>query len=587
MAVLAIDEETYRRAPFAGAPKDTWTAPIAQALDAVIAGGATVVGFDVIFATTIERYKPGHDRDFLLALRRAAREGKVVLGKVQHQRHPIEPFRGQLIAVRGESDRNVRSLNLFTDPDDVIRRIPLTFDVEGGEAGMRETSMALELAARHLKRPVARAADGTVRLGDRLPAGGADNALLLRFPEPLNRLPVYSFADVAACAEKGDKAFFAEHFAGRVVLIGTFLDVEDRKITSARLATVPESAYLGPRCAHPPMREIFDDAVVRSTIPGVFMHATAVWNLVEAGELAEAPRWIALALVVGLALVATALVTALAPFAAALAAAAVALAWSGAGLIAFGHSLVLPIVPGLATLALAFALALAYRIIVADREKRFLRRSFALYLAPAVVDRLVASETPPQLGGETREITAYFSDLVGFSTLSETTPAETVVEMLNTYFTAMAEIVEREGGFVDKYVGDAIVAVFGAPTAQADHAARAVRAALACQARLDELNATLFKASPLGQRVGLATGPAIVGNIGSRRKFNYTAIGDVMNVAARLEQANKTLGTRVLCTAATREAAGAGFVWREVDRIKVRGRRAEVLVYEPSLRADG
>ncbi|MBL8696735.1 MAG: adenylate/guanylate cyclase domain-containing protein [Alphaproteobacteria bacterium] len=582
VAIVAIDEETYRTPPFAGAPKDAWTTEIAQVLGAVIDGGASVVGFDVIFATTIERYNRGHDRPFLLALRQAAAAGKVVLGKVQHQQHPIEPFRGQLIAVGTDADRNVRSVNVFIDPDDVIRSVPLLFDTDDAKDGERETAMALELAARHLKAEVALLSDGRVRLGDRPIPGSEQNTMLLRFPAPLARLPVYSFADLAACAEDGARDFFVRHFAGRVVLLGTVLDVEDRKITSARLTTGPESAYVGARCVNPPMAGLFDDAVVRPTVPGVFIHATAVANLLGNSMLAQPPAAVSLALLLLLSLASTALVTALAPSLAVAAGAGVALTWSGAGMIAFGQSLVLPLVPGLATLALAFALALAYRIVVADREKRFLRRSFSLYLAPAVVDQLVASETPPQLGGETREITAYFSDLVGFSTLSETTPAEIVVEKLNAYFSAMAEIIEGEGGFVDKYVGDAIVAVFGAPVPVPDHAARAVRAALACQRRLAEMNATLFKESPIGQRIGLATGPAIVGNIGSGRKFNYTAIGDVMNVAARLEQANKSLGTTLLCTAATRASAGDGFAWREVDRITVRGRRAEVVVFEPS-----
>lgn len=582
VAVIGIDEETYRRAPFEGAPKDSWTTHVAHVLDAVIEGGATVVGFDVIFATTIDRYKQGHDRDFLLALRRASRDGKVVLGKAQHQRHPIAPFRGQLIAVRAGAEGNLRSLNVFTDPDDIIRRVPLLLEVDGAKAGERESAMALELAARHLKAEIRRTDDGRVHLGGTPIPGGEHNAMLLRFPSPLTRLPVFSFADLAACAEEQRRAFFAQHFAGRVVLIGTFLDVEDRKITSTRLATVPESGHVGPRCVHAPMKDLFDDSVVRPTIPGVFIHATAAANLIAGTMLAEPPAWLAMALLVALSLAATMLVTLLAPPLAAALAGLVALAWSGASLLAFAQSIVLPLVPGVTALALAFALALAYRIGVADREKRFLRRSFSLYLAPSVVADMVRSGSLPQLGGEEREITAYFSDLVGFSTLSETTPAQTVVEMLNTYFTAMAEIVEREGGFVDKYVGDAIVAVFGAPNRLPDHAIRAVRAALACQRKLAEMNATLFKDAPIGQRIGLATGAAIVGNIGSGRKFNYTAIGDVMNVAARLEQANKGLGTTVLCAAATREAAGDAFHWREVDRIAVRGRRAEVVVFEPS-----
>jgi len=253
--------------------------------------------------------------------------------------------------------------------------------------------------------------------------------------------------------------------------------------------------------------------------------------------------------------------------------------------LALQGGFVLPWLDGLAASLVAAALLAGYRFAIADKDKRFLRRSFALYLAPAVIDRLVAGDKPPQLGGEEREVSVFFSDVAGFTALSEgLTPAELVATM-NTYLSAMTDIVEANGGFVDKYIGDAIVAVFGAPLDDPHHARNAVMAALQCQAKLASLNADPaqpFKGKRLGARIGINTGAALVGNIGSTRRFNYTVMGDTVNLASRLEGANKYFGSAIMVSDATRAACGeAGIAWRELDRVRVKGRAAPVAIHEP------
>jgi adenylate cyclase len=187
------------------------------------------------------------------------------------------------------------------------------------------------------------------------------------------------------------------------------------------------------------------------------------------------------------------------------------------------------------------------------------------------------------LGGEMRNVTVYFSDIADVSSFSEkVTPAELVAAM-NEYLTAMTDIIEAHSGFVDKYIGDAIVAVFGAPLDDADHAANAVRAALQCTARLGELNGVTatFKGRTVRQRIGLNSGEALVGNIGSRRRFNYTVMGDMVNLASRLEGANKVFGTTVIASETTRALTGEIFEWRELDAIRVKGRDNSVRIHEP------
>jgi adenylate cyclase len=244
--VIALDEETYRTAPFAGTPNVTWTREIGRVLAAAVAGGAKVVGFDVIVPTSIEQSEVpfgddtlggkvrGFDRDFLRDLAQAARDGKVVLGEVQHGGSPILPSPGQRIAVGQQ--RNIRALNLYNDPDDVVRRIPLTIVTDG----VTLPSMAVELAARALRAPPELTADGTVTLSSyRIPAN-IPNTLTLNFEGGSDDIPTFSFADLHACIEKGDTDFFRRQFGGKVVLIGTRLDVEDRHITSNDLRPRPK-----------------------------------------------------------------------------------------------------------------------------------------------------------------------------------------------------------------------------------------------------------------------------------------------------------------------------------------------------------
>jgi class 3 adenylate cyclase/CHASE2 domain-containing sensor protein len=505
-----------------------------------------------------------------------------VLGKVQHQLLPIRPFPGQSFAVGHQ--QNIRSNNLFRDDDEVIRRAPLSFKSDDLEAGERtETSMAAELVARATGQAPEIVPGGAVRIAGRIVPGSASKNVTLNFDGGGRAIPLYSFADLFACAESGNAEYFKRHFDGRIVLIGTVLDVEDRKLSSMRFMTGTEGVANVPRCALQPMAGLHREDLERDTIAGVIIQATAVNNLMRGDTLVELDRVVIWLIDMLLALGAALLTLAFAPVAAGLSIVGAALAWTAGATLALRQSFVLPLLDPLLGAAIAFALVLGYRFAVADRDKRFLRQSFALYLAPSVVDRLVAAEKPPELGGESRDVTVWFSDVAGFTGISEKLSPGELVALMNEYLTAMTDIVEAHGGFVDKYIGDAIVAVFGAPHDDPDHALSAVRAALACQAKLSELNrdAVAFKGHRLACRIGINTGAMLVGNIGSRRRFNYTVMGDAANLASRLEGVNKMYGTRILASAATAERTGTAIVWREIDRVRVVGREQPVVMFEP------
>jgi adenylate cyclase/guanylate cyclase len=575
--VVALDEETFRTPPFDGTPTVTWTREIGEVLSAIIEGGATVVGFDIVLPTSIEQSAVpfgdktlgarvrGFDRDYLRALALGARAGKIVLGEVQHQDRPLLPSPGQRAAVG--FTRNIRPLNVHTDADDVIRRVPMSFEVDGEKV----PSMAAELVGRAIE-PTSNAVFA------RLPRQAPD-ILTLNFAGGADEVPTYSLADLYACAAKDDKDFFKRNFGGKIVLIGTLLDVEDRKITSKRFATAPEGAR-AERCALP--LPVTGERFARDSIAGVYIHATAVNNLLRNDGLIEFGRIGAALASFALAALAAAAALVLGPLSAAAATIALAIAWVAGATIAFRHALALPLIDPLLAGVTALGATIGYRFVIADKGKRLLRQSFALYLAPSIIEKMLASNKPPALGGEMRNVTVYFSDIADFSSIAEKISPTELVAAMNDYLSAMTDVIEAHGGFVDKYFGDAIVAVFGAPIDDPHHAANAVRAALRCSASLGALDrVTAAFGTAVRQRIGLNSGEALVGNIGSRRRFNYTVMGDVVNLASRLEGANKLYGTTVVASQATVALTGNAFVWRELDAIRVKGRTEVVRIFEP------
>jgi len=195
---------------------------------------------------------------------------------------------------------------------------------------------------------------------------------------------------------------------------------------------------------------------------------------------------------------------------------------------------------------------------------------------------MLSSNKLPELGGETREVTVFFSDIEGFSKIAEHMSPDGLTALMNEYLSAMTDIIERHGGYVDKYIGDSIVAMFGAPANDPAHAANAARAALECCTKLAELNrdSAMFREHPLAQRIGINSGEAVVGNFGSRRRFNYSAMSDAVNLASRLEGANKFYGTTIIASETTVAQAGDAFAWRELDAVRVKGRDQALKIYE-------
>jgi class 3 adenylate cyclase len=212
-------------------------------------------------------------------------------------------------------------------------------------------------------------------------------------------------------------------------------------------------------------------------------------------------------------------------------------------------------------------------------QRVFFESALRRYLAEPVVEQLIADPTRLRLGGEKREVTVLFFDVAGFTTLAEAMAPEELVALCNAYLDALTEAIFRHGGTFDKFIGDAVMAFWGAPIAQPDHAARACHAALDMQAALRRFASTHADARvrELRGRIGINTGEAVLGNLGSSRVMNYTAMGDTVNVASRLEGVNKLYGTAILASEAT---VGPDTRAREIDLVRVAGRSTPLRLYE-------
>jgi adenylate cyclase len=400
--------------------------------------------------------------------------------------------------------------------------------------------------------------DGLLVGNLRIPLDGQGN-LLLKYRGPARSHQRFSAANVIASEARVrhnlPPIYPAKDFAGKWVLVG---------LTAPGLLDLKAS----------PMGGVY---------PGVDVHATLLDNLLRGDFLRTLPGWglwiwalVLTAFMAAAVLFSPSLLVTLAAFFALLLAhlALAALAfWSGLWAD--------PVQPGIA-LALSFGLATAYSYATEGRQKRYIRGMFGQYMSEKVISHLLAHPEKLKLGGERRQVTLFFSDLAGFTTISERLDAETVVTLLNDYLSAMTEIILEEAGTVDKFEGDAIMALWGAPLDEEDQAQLACRAALRQRAALEGLNQRFagMKLPPLKMRIGLNTGEAIVGNLGSAKRFDYTVIGDTVNLASRLEGLNKFYKTAIMASEATAMGCQDAVAFRELDLVAVKGKEKPVRVFE-------
>jgi adenylate cyclase len=330
----------------------------------------------------------------------------------------------------------------------------------------------------------------------------------------------------------------------------------------------------------------------------VLVHANVIENLLREDYVRVFPPWIVWSGGLVFSLAGLASFSKRRPIEQAFFALALPVAFLAAATLAWiNGSWIVPIVGPLLGFALVQLVMIGRRMLAEMRAKEQIKGMFGTYVSPELVNRLVSAGKPPELGGHEKEITAYFSDIESFSTFSEVLSPPQLVELMNEYLTACTDIVQEGGGTLDKYIGDAIVAMYGAPVELSDHAYRACLSVVRVQERIEELRAKWTRdgqwpemVQRLRTRIGLNTGSCVIGNMGSRTRFNYTMMGDNVNLAARMESGAKQWGTYAMCTEATRQAcraqAGDRIVFRPLGRIRVKGRSQAVPIFEIAGRQD-
>jgi class 3 adenylate cyclase/CHASE2 domain-containing sensor protein len=562
-ALVVIDDDTL--AALKDDPLAFWAPHFARVLEVLDAAGAKVVGFDVLYLVSAEGWlkKLGlpdstASRSYDAPLRAALARGRTVLTTQLVERADgrpelLLPPQDQLLLLpRGVHDLGVG--NLPTDDDKYLRHYTASITADPAFPGL---GLAFQLALRMAD------ADPTQTAWDIAGVHWTRSPLArpIGFAGPPGTIPTLSMTRLLAPAALEDPQVRA--LKGKAVILAA-----DNSGTPDRHFT-PYSH--GPRAAQ---------------MSGGEIHANIVETVLGGRTLRAPPPGVAWGYLLVVALIGTYAFLRLGPGRGALAGLALAAGLAAVAYLLFRADWLLPVAAPQSALVAAYLMTLGLRLTGEERERARIRGLFGRYVSDAVVDKLLSDERRPDLAGEPATVTVLFSDIRNFTTISEKLSAREVVEMLNAYFTRVCEPILAQGGTVDKYIGDAVMAVFGSPVAHADHARRALRAALAMAAEAAAFRdwmRTRFRDRGLpefGVGIGLHSGEAVIGDIGTPKRKEFTAIGDTVNAASRLEGLTKQLGCVIAASEATVHAAGAGVRTGKMETLKVKGRAAPIRVFE-------
>jgi adenylate cyclase len=584
IVLIAIDNESIRRMePLVG--RWPWPRLIhAMAIDYLAAAGAKVIGYDILFTERdIRKFMVGDtewtgDESDAALVESTTKAGNVVhiaeassielsdpsralkenldapalnvrlpsMGCTEPRPRLTPPFPALAAASRGIGH------SLFTlDSNGAVRRVsPI---VQVGDRAIPSFALATAMAAGTPPALAARV-DDTGLCGIMIPwRGPAENS---------NGQPTFT-----------SFAFYDVFYSQEQILAGEQPGI-DPALFKDRIVIVGGSAE--------GLTEAFTTPFPQGEINGPEVHANLVDAILSNRSITRAPASVTLALVIAAVAtvgVAGAFLNAWLTGAVTIVFAAL-LAWQSVAL--FGRGTWIPVVVPALALILAYVGDLAWKYFVEGREKRAVKKLFSRYVSKDVYDQLVANPSLAALGGARRHMTVLFSDIRGFTTLSEKGTPEDVVSQLNQLFTRMVAVVFAHRGTVDKFVGDMIMALYGAPLDDEDHAEHAVQTALAMITTLDQMNEQWAREGKpqLGIGIGINTGDMIAGNVGSESIMSYTVIGDAVNLGARLESLNKDYGTRIIISEATRARLKGRYDIHPLGDVIVKGKSLPVAIYE-------
>lgn len=586
VVLVAISQQAESQIP------EGWPWPrdvFAHLVDNLNRAGAEVIGIDVTLEQP-DRYAPENDSLFAGAIER--HENVVLVGDMrrpagQHQvQQIIEPYR--LL-----QKHNPVPFGLITtdrDPDGTIRR----YHLSRTHRDSTYHSFALELIRQY------RGWDDSVQVerhGDYFHFGD------YRIPAKDHSSMLINF--------HGGRGTFTEFPLDNIIDDTNYLTVDDREIFGYEHVEDKEYGYFDEPEAGLLHTDAFEDKIVLvgstlpdlhdfhatpfatdESMPGYEMHANAVQTILSGNHIYSAGLPVNTAVLLGISILVALIVVYTSPLWGLLLALVLISGYTfGASWMFIAHQYSLSIIAPATAVILGYVGSQTYNYFVSQKEKRRIQNMFGSYVSPALVNQMVESGEEPQLGGTEEYITAFFSDIQSFSAFSEKLRPKDLVALMNEYLTAMTDILTEEGGTLDKYIGDAIVANFGAPVPLEDHAYRACITSQRMMTKQGELRQKWQAegdrwpeiVNQMQTRIGINTGWMLTGNMGSSTRFNYTMLGDNVNLAARCEAAAKQYGVYTMVTEDTKNEAekfGDRCLFRFLDRIVVIGRTQPVNVYE-------
>lgn len=538
IVVVAIDDASINQIG-----RWPWSRTVhAELIKKIHDAGAKVIGYDVNFP------EPSSDQDDHALADAIRSAGNVVLpielrlglkngGNFYNPKQVLAP-----ISLLSSAAAETGHVDELPDPDGVVRRAPLFVEAS--------TDEELPLPIYSFASEVARLAGFENRLTEAPVNGSKRNSLIINFPGA----PHQAFTTLSAIDILRDRANL-DRLRGAFVFVGATAN------------------------------DLHDDALVPTSygvpMSGVEIHASTLDTLIGQRWLQAIPE-----LPFALALILLSLVIAFVTsrLRARWSVLIVGLSWIAmivSGFILFDRGWIMDLVWPTFVLVFVSAAVTLERRVMADRERRELKAAFSRYVSPSVVDSVMKNPEKLKLGGDRKRMTVLFSDIRGFTTISEGLTPEKLVEILNRYLDRMTSIVFQFDGVLDKYIGDAVMAFWNAPLNQPDHALRAVKTAIAMQDALAQMNdEKAFDGHELHIGLGVNTGDMVVGNVGGETRFDYTVIGDNVNLGSRLESLTKEYGVQIIITEATLGEVKKEILTRRLDKVAVKGKKEPVVIYE-------
>lgn len=527
IVIIGTDEESLDKIKD---PFIFWSPYFADIIKAVAGGGAKATGLDFLQTIALKKKVEGEDLDGIMAEALMEAENVIMINLlrwdgVANGLRALNPLPRYLHA---SDPDNIGFSNLTIDNDGCVRRQTLLLnDTENNIYAY----IGLKVVAKYLNSNIEKKGD-SILVGDYAIPVNSYNEMLINFAGPSGTFPIVSFYKVWQMSHQGHTEFFRRNFRDKIVLIGPGnIYSQDFKPT-----TFYRSQYY---------------SGTRQTL-GIEIVANVINTILERRFIVSLELWQTILIILFLGVLTSFTSFKLSPVAGGIVAFAIAAGYTTFCIFLFNsYNLCLDMICSLDTIPLAYTAVFAYRYTIEDKEKRRIKRIFKHYVSEEVFGELLKYPGEIPLGGNRVQVSVLFADIRGFTALSEKRDPRQVVSILNSYFAMMADVILKNKGTLDKYIGDGILAFFGAPITRHEHAELAVNSAIEMISVLDVLNKELLLDEPLRIGIGIHSGEAVVGNIGSTRKMEYTIIGDTVNTASRVEGLTKEFKANILITEET------------------------------------